>query len=116
MTVRALIVVIAVAAVPLPATAHAFLERADPAAGETLHASPVKIELVFSETLEGAFSAISVSDAGGRDMSAGATTANGSVLDLPLKKLKPGRYRVSWHAVSVDTHRTEGKYNFLVAP
>jgi methionine-rich copper-binding protein CopC len=33
-----------------------------------------------------------------------------------LKPLKPGRYRVTWHAVSVDTHRTEGKYNFLVVP
>jgi methionine-rich copper-binding protein CopC len=33
-----------------------------------------------------------------------------------LKPLKPGRYGVSWHAVSVDTHRTEGKYNFVVAP
>jgi methionine-rich copper-binding protein CopC len=35
---------------------------------------------------------------------------------LPLKQLPPGRYRVTWHAVSVDTHRTEGKYNFLILP
>jgi methionine-rich copper-binding protein CopC len=49
-------------------------------------------------------------------MSAGPSVANGSALSLPLKNLKPGRYRVSWHAVSIDTHRSEGKYNFLVAP
>ena len=48
--------------------------------------------------------------------SAGPSVANGSALSLPLKNLKPGRYRVSWHAVSIDTHRSEGKYNFLVAP
>lgn len=81
-----------------------------------MHTGPAKIELHFSESLEGAFSAITVTDAAGHDMAAGAMVANGSELDLPLKTLKPGRYRVNWHAVSVDTHRTEGKYNFLVAP
>lgn len=105
-----------VATFPLSAAAHAFLERAVPSAGQMLHGSPAKIELDFSETLEGAFSAIAVTDTAGHDMSAGTTVANGSELDLPLKKLKPGRYRVNWHAVSVDAHRTEGKYNFTVAP
>ena len=116
MTPRAVFLAVAIAVAPLPALAHAFLQRANPSAGQTLHASPAKIELDFSETLEGAFSVIAVSDMSGHDMSAGATIANGSELDLPLRKLKSGRYRVSWHAVSVDAHRTEGKYNFLVAP
>ena len=116
MTMRARVLAVALAVVPLPALAHAFLERSAPAAGASLHAGPAKIELTFSETLEGTFSAIAVTDMSGQDMSAGPTVAIGSKLDLPLRKLKPGRYRVTWHAVSVDTHRTEGKYNFLVAP
>jgi len=116
MTMRAWILAFAVMAVPLPAMAHAFLERASPAAGENVHLSPARIELHFSEMLEGAFSSITVTDAAGRDVSAGPSAASGSELSLPLKNLGPGRYRVSWHAVSVDTHRSEGKYNFLVAP
>jgi len=116
MNLRALSLGLALAWIALPAMAHAFLERASPAAGENVRSSPTKIELHFSETLEGAFSSISVTDTAGQDMSAGPSAANGSELSLPLKNLKPGRYRVSWHAVSVDTHRSEGKYNFLVAP
>ena len=116
MTGRAFVLSVALAAAPLPALAHAFLERAVPTAGESLRTGPAKIELNFSETLEGAFSAIAVTDAGGHDVSAGPSVVNGTALILPLKPLKPGRYRVSWHAVSVDAHRTEGKYNFVVAP
>jgi methionine-rich copper-binding protein CopC len=96
--------------------AHAFLEKANPAAGANLPA-PRKIELHFSEALEPAFSGISVTDAAGNDMSAGpVSVVGGTQIDLPLKPLAPGRYRVEWHAVSVDTHRTQGKYNFLVVP
>lgn len=98
------------------ASAHAFLERASPSAGENLHASPARIEMHFSEALEPSFSEVRVTDKSGHDMAAGPAVATGTEMDLPLKKLPPGRYRVSWHAVSVDTHRTEGKYNFLVLP
>jgi len=98
-----------------PAMAHAFLEKASPAAGENLRA-PARIELHFSETLEPSFSAVTVTDESGVDMGAGPSATSGDDMTLALKPLKPGRYRVSWHAVSVDAHRTEGKYNFLVVP
>jgi methionine-rich copper-binding protein CopC len=106
----------AIAGFVTPATAHAFLERANPAAGESLHQGAVKVELHFSEALEPSFSKVSVTDAGGHDMAAGDIDVSGTEMDVQLKKLSPGRYRVSWHAVSVDTHRTEGKYNFLILP
>ena len=99
-----------------PAMAHAFLERADPVAGANLTAAPTRIELHFTEPLEPAFSAVKVTDENGNDVGAGPPSVGGSEMDLALKALAPGRYRVSWHAVSVDTHRTEGKYNFLVLP
>ncbi len=31
-----------------------------------------------------------------------------------LKTLGPGSYRVRWHALSVDTHTTEGRFTFHV--
>lgn len=114
---RALILIAAIAGTALPAMAHAFLEKANPSAGENLKTGPAHIELHFTESLEPAFSGIAVTAESGAEMSAGpATVANGTEIDLPLKKLPPGRYRVVWHAVSVDTHRTSGKYNFLVLP
>jgi methionine-rich copper-binding protein CopC len=111
-----IVLALALAGLSCPAAAHAFLERARPAAGENLRAGPAKIELQFSEALEPAFSGVIVTNVAGGDVSAGPSSANGTEMSLPLKALKPGRYRVSWHAVSVDTHRTEGQYNFLVLP
>ncbi len=113
---RAPILAVVLAGLAVPAMAHAFLEKASPAAGENLHAAPAKIALHFSETLEPAFSGITVTDAAGADMRAGPPSVSGGEMDLPLRPLPPGRYRVTWHAVSVDTHRTAGKYNFLVLP
>ncbi len=113
---RVLIFLAALATIPVPAIAHAFLVKARPAAGENLPASPARIELLFSEALEPAFSDVTVTDTQGRDMGAGPSAASGSEIYRPLKKLAPGRYRVSWHAVSQDTHRSEGSYNFLILP
>lgn len=70
----------------------------------------------FSEALEPSFSDVCVTDADGHDMSAANVAVSGTEMDLPLKKLPPGRYRVTWHAVSLDTHRTVGMYNFQILP
>jgi methionine-rich copper-binding protein CopC len=113
---RTLLLAAAMAGLCGPAMAHAFLEKASPAAGENLRAGPAQVALHFSEPLEPAFSGVLVTDMDGRNMNGGPLAVNGTEMDLPLKKLPPGRYRVSWHAVSIDTHRTAGKYNFLVLP
>jgi methionine-rich copper-binding protein CopC len=99
-----------------PAAAHAFLEKATPSAGASLRVAPAKVALSFSEALEPAFSGVTVTNAAGRDMSAGPAVASGNEMSLPLCVLKPGHYSVRWHAVSVDTHRTDGRYNFTVLP
>jgi methionine-rich copper-binding protein CopC len=98
------------------ASSHAFLERVSPGAGDNVHAGPLKVQLRFSEALEPSFSGIKVTDSTGHDMAAGPALATGTQMELPLRALLPGRYRVSWHAVSIDTHRSEGKYNFQVVP
>jgi methionine-rich copper-binding protein CopC len=113
---KRIVLALALAGLGNPATAHAFLEKASPAAGANLHAAPARIELHFSEALEPAFSGIAVANTAGADMSAGPSAVSGAEIGLALKALKPGRYSVRWHAVSVDTHRTEGKYNFLILP
>jgi copper(I)-binding protein len=111
---KSLVLSVALAGMITPATAHAFLEKASPAAGQTLSAGPAQVFLRFSEGLERSFSGASVTDKGGSDVAAGPAVISGAGITLPLKKLAPGRYRVTWHAVSLDTHRTEGSYDFQV--
>jgi methionine-rich copper-binding protein CopC len=98
------------------ALAHAFLNHANPGAGATLHTSPRVVALEFSEELEPTFSGAAVTDSTGRDVAASPSTATGARMEVKLKALKPGSYRVSWHALSVDTHRTEGSFTFTIRP
>jgi copper resistance protein C len=101
-----------------PVFAHAFLDHAEPAVGATV-AKPTQISIWFTEDLEPAFSAIEVTDADGGRVDTGDThidSANPKLLHVSLKSLAAGTYKVSWHVVSVDTHRTQGDFSFTVAP
>jgi copper resistance protein C len=107
------------ALVALPAFAHAHLDRAEPGVGTTVSTSPGQVQIWFTEALEPAFSTITVTDAQGTDVGQGKAKLNEAdpkLLELGLKKLAPGTYRVNWRVVSVDTHRTEGDYTFTVKP
>ncbi len=47
----------------------------------------------------------------------GVDPADNSVLIVRVgKTLSPGVYTVTWHAVSVDTHKTQGSFDFTVKP
>ncbi len=105
-----------VAALTAPAAAHTHLLEAAPAAGANLQQSPAEIVLQFSGDLEPSFSSVLVMDEKDHVVAAGPSVASGRTMRVPLKPLKPGRYRVVWVGVSVDTHRSDGKYNFLVLP
>ena len=116
---RLLLHLAATVAVITAADAHAFLEQAMPPVGGAVPTAPTEIRLTFSEGVEPRFSGIELATSDGRPIVTGpAAIAPGDhkqlVLAVPL--LAPGRYRVSWHVVSVDTHRTEGEYSFTVGP
>ena len=99
------------------AFAHAFLDHAVPPVGATVTASPPTLLLFFSERIEPLFSGVALATAAGNPVTTGAAAIdpnNPAALVLPLPQLKPGRYRVNWHVVSVDTHRSEGSYEFSV--
>jgi methionine-rich copper-binding protein CopC len=100
------------------ALAHAMLSQSVPAVGSTVPTPPNKIVLSFTESLEPAFSGIEVRDAAGQRVDSGKAAAGASKnqLQVPLKRLAPGSYSVSWHVLSVDTHKTEGNFKFTVGP
>ena len=59
------------AALVQPVSAHAFLDRAVPAVGSSVHASPTELKLWFTERLEPAFSKVRVLDGGGKQVDRG---------------------------------------------
>jgi methionine-rich copper-binding protein CopC len=104
---------------PAYADAHAHLDHAAPAVGSTVQAAPKQVAIWFTEALEPKFSTIEVHDSKGAAMQAGPATLapdNTAELRVPLKPLTAGTYKVIWHVLSVDTHRTQGDFTFRVGP
>jgi methionine-rich copper-binding protein CopC len=100
------------------ARGHAFLERAEPRVGSTVKAAPSQVRVWFTEALEPAFSTLEVVNQAGDRVDRGPTrvdAASRALLQVPLKPLGPGTYRVKWRVLSVDTHVTEGDFTFRVA-
>jgi methionine-rich copper-binding protein CopC len=108
---------IAASALTLVATtaaeAHARLDSASPAVGSTVGSSPGQVTMHFTESLEPKFSGASVHNAGGARVDTGSS-ASGSTLHVAVKSLGPGTYTVNWHALSTDTHKTQGSFTFHV--
>jgi copper resistance protein C len=99
------------------AWAHAFLDHAEPKVGSTVTNSPAEIKIWFTQELEPAFSALEVQDAQGREVDkkdAHLDDKDKSLFLVSLPQLPAGTYTVIWHAVSVDTHRTQGRFQFAI--
>jgi methionine-rich copper-binding protein CopC len=103
-----------------PALAHAQLVEASPRVGNSVPSSPSEIRLTFSEGVEPRLSGIDLTDeAGGRVRTGAASAVAGHPAVLVVRLSTPlpaGTYRVTWHVVSVDTHRTQGSFSFQVGP
>ena len=75
--------------------------------------------LWFTQELEAAFSTVRVTDKDGKEVDRQdkrVDASDRSVMHVSLPPLPPGKYRVQWRVLSVDTHVTEGDYTFTVAP
>jgi methionine-rich copper-binding protein CopC len=99
--------------------AHAFLDHASPAVGSTVPTAPETVTMWFTQELEPAFTTATVTDASGNSVDTGPAQVDPkdpTELRVALKKLSPGTYTVSWHALSVDTHTTTGHFTFEIKP
>jgi methionine-rich copper-binding protein CopC len=96
------------------AHAHAMLASASPPVGGSVGAALRQVTLSFTQGLEPAFSSVQVTDSKGARVDAGKAQVSGSTMTVGLKALSPGTYRVHWHVLSVDTHKTEGSFSFRV--
>jgi copper resistance protein C len=114
---RKLLILVALLLMPLApgaAQAHAFLDHASPLVGSTVPAAPHEVVLTFTQNLEPAFSTAQVTDASGARVDAGNAQVSGNTMTVALKAIGLGNYKVHWHALSVDTHSTEGTFTFHV--
>ena len=96
------------------ATAHAFLDHAEPRVGNKVATAPREVTLWFTQKLEPAFSAITVTNAAGQRVDTGKTRVSGSQMSISLRPGGTGTYHVTWHVLSVDTHTTDGSFAFQV--
>ncbi len=109
---------LAVAVLPVVASAHAFLQSSIPGVGSTVRTAPAEVRIDFSEGVEPAFTTIQVANVQGQrvDQGSGHLEDGDTHFAVGLKALPPGSYRVTWKAVATDTHHTQGSFTFTVLP
>ena len=98
------------------AWAHGVLERSTPAAGATISAAPVHIDLWFTEPVDPVLSVVRVLDATGDRVSGLSTpSVDGRRITVAVGRLPVGTYTVRWRVLSmVDGHSTGGAFVFGV--
>jgi len=126
---RWLVLVALIALLPSVSVAHGMLLRSQPAADSEIVQLPETILLSFSERVESRFSRVTVHRAL-RDGETGEVTtreridaamAEGPAITQELtvrlpETLPAGLYLVQWQVLSVDSHRTTGRFTFTYTP
>lgn len=101
------------------AEAHAVLKKATPAAGSILKQAPSEVRLQFNENIEPRFSQIEVMASKGGKIDTGPLTVDPqsrSQVLVIVPPLEPGRYKVKWRVLSVDSHKVQGDFTFEIRP
>jgi methionine-rich copper-binding protein CopC len=99
------------------AFSHAHLKSAAPAPGSTVAAAPTELDLTFMEGVNLKFTGVKVTGPAKALVQTGEAKLMGgdTTLMVPLSgPLAPGDYAVAWHALSADSHKTNGSYTFTV--
>jgi methionine-rich copper-binding protein CopC len=96
------------------ASTHAFLDHAEPRVGNKVASPPREITLWFTQKLEPAFSGVAVTNAVGERVDSGKARVSGNQMSVSLRPGGTGTYHVTWHVLSVDTHKTDGNFTFQV--
>ena len=114
---------------PSIATAHGMLLRAQPPVDSGVAQLPETIRLTFSERVESRFSRVTVHralrnaetgevesqervDAG---MAEGPAVTQELAVHLP-ETLPAGLYLIEWQVLSIDAHRTSGRFTLTYTP
>ena len=99
------------------AFAHAYPVQETPKSGAVLAVAVKVVSIAFTEDVNTHFSGIVVINKNGQRVDNGNVLRNANnpkVLRVGIKHdgLPAGVYKVIWHALSADGHRTQGSYEF----
>ena len=111
--------VLGVLAIGTSAFGHAFLDRSEPRVGATVGKSPATVSIWYTQQPEPAFSRIEVYNSDGKEIDKKDThpdEKDAMELIVSLPDLPAGTYKVVWHVLSVDTHKTQGDFKFTIQP
>jgi len=114
MKILSLVSGLALAAFGVTASAHAHLQRASPADGSVVTTSPSNVVLNFSEAARLTAASIQKGDQPRQNLRPLPATAARQI-SVPLPRLAPGSYSVSWRVVSADGHVMSGTLRFTLA-
>lgn len=105
---------VALALVPVAASAHASLVGSDPSPGAILQVPPSEISLRFSEPVTPVGSGIAVLSPSGHAVGGGEARTSGRLLTLllPAPPRESGTYLITWVVVGSDTHPSRGQLTF----
>lgn len=96
------------------AWAHAHLKQSTPAEGAVVSTAPAQIVLTFSEPA--LLTALSIQHDANQPEKLGPLPKDADVtVTVPTPGLKPGKYIVTWRAISNDKHITSGQVHFTVS-
>lgn len=96
--------------------AHSFPQKESPSAGEALATTPPEVSIKFDAPIEPLFAQLQVIAPDGKNEALSTPTvgADGYTLSVKVPHLGPGDYTVKWSVVCIDTHHTNGSYEFTV--
>jgi copper resistance protein C len=98
------------------ALAHSFPEAESPSAGQEISKPPSDVTITYDAPIEKLFAKLEVLNADGKSEAAGDPEVgpDGLTLSVKVGALEPGEYTVKWSVLCIDTHHTEGSYQFTV--
>ena len=116
--IATLAAVVAVAAAFAAPARHVALKKSNPAANDTLTASPAALQLWFNEQVALTVVTVKLADAKGVAVPLAALKQDAGA-DAPItaalsKPLAAGAYSISWSVAGKDGHPTQGKVPFVV--
>jgi methionine-rich copper-binding protein CopC len=106
---------LAMAAVPIAASAHSELDTSVPADGANLQTALTEVVLTFSAELNPDGSSFTVTDPTGAQAGTGNVDLNvaaRNILRGDVSITKPGNYRIAWTSLSLDGDQLKGTVTF----
>jgi methionine-rich copper-binding protein CopC len=114
MKLLAVSVAAAAALITGSASAHAHLQKATPADGSTLTASPPALELTFTQAAQ--LTALWIQkNQDPKEPIKGLPTTPDTTVRVALPALTPGAYTVTWLVLAADGHVMPGALHFTIS-